>query len=232
MESTFASTVRPCACWAPARIRRTSVPVHGSVWPARLIARGGSGWTAIQRSRYTDRTLRAVARSKVTTVVDILAELKWRGLVALSTEEDALRAALAAGPVIFYCGFDPSAPSLHFGNLLHLLTVRRLQDAGHRPLVLVGGSTGLIGDPKPTSERLLQSKETVAEWVERIRSQVSRYVSFDGDNAARVVNNLDWTAPLTAIDFLRDVGKHFRVNRMLAKEAVSARLESLEGISY
>jgi tyrosyl-tRNA synthetase len=165
-------------------------------------------------------------------VVDILDELKWRGLVALSTDEDALRAALAAGPVTLYCGFDPTAASLHFGNLLQLLTVRRLQDAGHRPLVLVGGSTGLIGDPKPDAERVLHSKETVAEWVERIRVQVSRYVTFDGANAARVVNNLDWTAPLSAIDFLRDIGKYYRVSRMLAKEAVSARLESLEGISY
>ena len=166
------------------------------------------------------------------TVVDILDELKWRGLVALSTDEAALRAALGSGPVTFYCGFDPTASSLHFGNLLQLLTVRRLQDAGHRPLVLVGGSTGLIGDPKPTAERVLHSKETVAGWVERIRVQVSRYVSFDGDNAGQVVNNLDWTAPMSAIDFLRDIGKHFRVSRMLAKEAVSARLESLEGISY
>jgi tyrosyl-tRNA synthetase len=168
----------------------------------------------------------------VATVVDILDELKWRGLVALSTDEDALRAAFASGPVTFYCGFDPTAASLHIGNLVQLLTVRRIQDAGHRPLVLVGGSTGLIGDPKPTAERVLHSKETVAEWVERIRSQVSRYVSFDGANAASVVNNLDWTAPMSAIDFLRDIGKHFRVNRMLAKEAVSARLESAEGISY
>jgi tyrosyl-tRNA synthetase len=168
----------------------------------------------------------------VTIVVDILDELKWRGLVAQSTDEEALRAAFASGPVTFYCGFDPTAPSLHFGNLLQLLTVRRLQDAGHRPLVLVGGSTGLIGDPKPTAERALQSKVTVAEWVERIQSQASRYVSFEGGNAARVVNNLDWTAPLSAIDFLRDIGKHFRVSRMLAKEAVSARLESAEGISY
>jgi tyrosyl-tRNA synthetase len=168
----------------------------------------------------------------VAIVADILDELKWRGLVALSTDEAALGAALAAGPVTFYCGFDPTAPSLHFGNLLQLLTVRRLQDAGHRPLVLVGGSTGLVGDPKPTAERVLHSKQTVAEWVERIRDQVSRYVSFDGDNVARVVNNLDWTAPMSAIDFLRDIGKHYRVSRMLAKEAVSARLESLEGISY
>jgi tyrosyl-tRNA synthetase len=165
-------------------------------------------------------------------VVDILDELKWRGLAALATDEDALRAVLAVGPVTFYCGFDPTAASLHLGNLVQLLTVRRLQDAGHRPLLLVGGSTGLIGDPKPTSERVLQSKETIAGWVQRIRSQVSRYVSFDGRNAAQVVNNLDWTAPLSAIDFLRDVGKHFRVSRMLSKEAVSARMESQEGISY
>jgi len=163
---------------------------------------------------------------------DIVDELRWRGLFALSTDEGALRAALADAPVTYYCGFDPTAPSLHFGNLLQLLTVRRLQDAGHRPIVLVGGSTGLIGDPKPTAERTLNPKDTVAEWVERIRPQVSRYVSFTGDNAARVVDNLEWTAPLSAIDFLRDVGKHFRVNRMMAKEAVSARLESLEGISY
>jgi tyrosyl-tRNA synthetase len=159
-------------------------------------------------------------------------ELKWRGLVALSTDEEALQAALAAGPITFYVGFDPTAPSLHVGNLVQLLTARRIQKAGHRPLILVGGSTGLIGDPKPTAERVLQSKETVREWVERIRAQVARYVSFTGPNAATIVNNLDWTAPLTAIDFLRDIGKYFRVNKMLAKEAVSARLESQEGISY
>jgi tyrosyl-tRNA synthetase len=168
----------------------------------------------------------------VTVTEDIVDELRWRGLFALSTDEPALRAALADAPVTYYCGFDPTAPSLHFGNLLQLLTVRRLQDAGHRPIVLVGGSTGLIGDPKPTAERTLNAKETVANWVERIRVQVSRYVSFDGDNAARIVDNLEWTAPLSAIDFLRDVGKHFRVSRMMAKEAVSARLESQEGISY
>ncbi|MGH8840187.1 MAG: tyrosine--tRNA ligase [Jiangellaceae bacterium] len=168
----------------------------------------------------------------MTVAEDIVDELKWRGLFALCTDEQALRAALADAPVTYYCGFDPTAPSLHFGNLLQLLTVRRLQNAGHRPIVLVGGSTGLIGDPKPTAERTLNTKETVAEWVERIRVQVARYVSFTGDNAARVVNNLEWTAPLSAIDFLRDVGKHFRVNRMMAKEAVSARLESREGISY
>lgn len=165
-------------------------------------------------------------------MVEIWDDLKWRGLVALSTDEEALRAALASGPITFYVGFDPTAPSLHIGNLVQLLTARRIQNAGHRPIILVGGSTGLIGDPKPTAERALNSKEIVAEWVERIRAQVERYVSFDGANGAIVVNNLDWTAPLSAIDFLRDIGKHFRVNRMLTREAVSARLESQEGISY
>ena len=165
-------------------------------------------------------------------MADIWQDLKWRGLVALSTDEEALRAALASGPVTFYVGFDPTAPSLHIGNLVQLLTARRIQDAGHRPLILVGGSTGLIGDPKPTAERVLNDKATVAEWVEKIRGQVQRYVSFDGTHPATVVNNLDWTAPMSAIDFLRDIGKYYRVNRMLGKEAVSARLESQEGISY
>jgi tyrosyl-tRNA synthetase len=164
---------------------------------------------------------------------DALDELAWRGLVALSTDEQALRAALAAGPVTYYCGFDPTAPSLHIGNLVQLLTMRRLQDFGHRPLALVGGATGLIGDPGGrNTERVLNDRDVVAGWVERIRGQVERFLSFEGDNAARVVNNLDWTAPLSAIDFLRDVGKHFRVNRMLAKEAVSARLASEAGISF
>src|SRR5690606_7716349 len=158
------------------------------------------------------------------SVVEIWDDLKWRGLGALSTDGEALRAALASGPITFYVGFDPTAPSLHIGNLVQLLTARRIQNAGHRPIILVGGSTGLIGDPKPTAERALNSKEIVAEWVERIRAQVERYVSFDGANGAIVVNNLDWTAPLSAIDFLRDIGKHFRVNRMLTREAVSARL--------
>jgi tyrosyl-tRNA synthetase len=162
----------------------------------------------------------------------ILDELHWRGLVALSTDEAALRQALSAGPVTFYCGFDPTAPSLHMGNLVQLLTMRRLQDAGHKPLALVGGSTGLIGDPKPTAERVLNDKELVGAWVEKIREQVSRFLSAEGENAVRVVNNLDWTAPLSAIDFLRDIGKHYRVNKMITKEAVAARLNSQEGISY
>jgi tyrosyl-tRNA synthetase len=165
-------------------------------------------------------------------VTDIVDELRWRGLIALSTDEDALRKAFADGPVTFYVGFDPTAPSLHFGNLVQLVTARRIQDAGNNPLILVGGSTGLIGDPKPTAERVLNTKETVAAWVEKIRAQVSAFVTFEGANAARVVNNLDWTAPMTAIDFLRDIGKHFRVGKMLSKDAVSARLNSEAGISY
>jgi len=165
-------------------------------------------------------------------VTDIVDELKWRGLIALSTDEEALRKAFANGPVTFYCGFDPTAPSLHIGNLVQLLTMRRIQDAGNLPLGLVGGSTGLIGDPKPTAERVLNTKETVAEWVGYIRGQVERFLDFDGPYAARIVNNLDWTAPMSAIDFLRDIGKHFRVGKMLSKDAVSARLNSEAGISY
>ena len=166
------------------------------------------------------------------TVTDIVEELKWHGLLALSTDEDALRKAFADGPVTFYVGFDPTAPSLHFGNLVQLIAARRIQEAGHKPLILVGGSTGLIGDPKPTAERTLNTKETVAEWVGKIREQVSRFVSFEGPNAARVVNNLDWTAPMSAIDFLREIGQHFRVGKMLSKDAVAARLNSEAGISY
>ncbi|HEU5332872.1 MAG TPA: tyrosine--tRNA ligase, partial [Actinocrinis sp.] len=165
-------------------------------------------------------------------MTDIVDELKWRGLIALSTDEEALRKAFADGPVTFYCGFDPTAPSLHMGNLVQILTVRRIQDAGNLPLGLVGGSTGLIGDPKPTAERTLNSKETVAAWVEKCRVQVERFLDFEGEYAARIVNNLDWTAPMSAIDFLRDIGKHFRVGRMLSKDAVAARLNSEAGISY
>ena len=127
-------------------------------------------------------------------------------------------------------GFDPTAPSLHFGNLVQLIVARHLQAAGHRPLILVGGSTGLIGDPKDTAERVLNSKETVAAWVQGIRRQVERYVDFTGPAAARIVNNLDWTGPMPVLDFLRDIGKHFPVNRMLARDVVRNRLE--EGISY
>jgi tyrosyl-tRNA synthetase len=165
-------------------------------------------------------------------VTDIVEELKWRGLIAVSTDEDALRKAFADGPVTFYCGFDPTAASLHLGNLVQILTLRRIQQAGNRPLGLVGGATGLIGDPKPNSERMLNAPEVVALWVERLRGQIERYLDFDGPYAATMVNNLDWTSGLSAIDFLRDIGKHFRVNKMIAKEAVSRRLNSDTGISY
>ncbi|MGL5828830.1 MAG: tyrosine--tRNA ligase, partial [Angustibacter sp.] len=144
----------------------------------------------------------------------------------------ALRLALGAGQVTFYCGFDPTAPSLHMGNLVQLIVMRHLQRAGHRPVCLVGGSTGLIGDPKPSAERTLNDKKLVADWVSRIQQQVRPFLEFSGPNAAVMVNNLDWTAPLSAIDFLRDIGKYFRVNTMLRKDAVAARLAAAEGISY
>lgn len=159
-------------------------------------------------------------------------ELVWRGLVHVSTDSEALRALLGGDPITYYCGFDPTAPSLHLGNLVQLLTMRRIQLAGHRPLGLVGGSTGLIGDPKPTAERTLNDETVVAEWVGYLQSQVARFLSFEGENAALLVNNLDWTAPMSAITFLRDIGKHFRVGTMLKKDAVSARLNSDDGISY
>jgi tyrosyl-tRNA synthetase len=165
-------------------------------------------------------------------VTDIVDELKWRGLFAQSTDEDALRKALADGPVTFYCGFDPTAASLHVGHLVQVLTMRRLQLAGLRPLALVGGATGQIGDPRPTAERTLNDPETVAAWVGRLRRQIEPFLTFEGPNAATMVNNLDWTASLSAIEFLRDIGKHFRVNKMLTKDAVARRLESQEGISY
>lgn len=161
---------------------------------------------------------------------NVFDELTWRGLVANSTDPAALSAHLADGPVTFYVGFDPTAPSLHIGHLVQLIVARRLQEAGHRPLMLVGGCTGLIGDPRESSERVMNSAEVVGEWVERIREQVSQLITLDGDNPATVVNNLDWAGDLSAIDFLRDVGKHFPVNRMLARDVVAKRLES--GISF
>jgi len=176
--------------------------------------------------------VKAVTPTNDPTFENVWDELVWRGLVQVSTDQDALRALLAGDPITYYCGFDPTAPSLHLGHLVQLLTMRRLQLAGHRPLGLVGGSTGLIGDPRPTAERTLNTRETVAEWVERLRAQVERYLSFEGANAARMVNNLDWTAPLSAIDFLREIGKHYRVGTMIKKDAVSARLNSDAGISY
>jgi tyrosyl-tRNA synthetase len=166
-------------------------------------------------------------------VTDIIDELSWRGLIALSTDLDELRKALDSGMVTVYIGFDPTAPGLHIGNLVQLLTLRRLQLAGHRPIAVVGGATGLIGDPSGKSaERVLNPVEVVAEWVERIRGEVSRFLDFGAsENSALVVSNLDWTASLTALEFLRDIGKHFPVNQMLARESVKARLEA-GGISY
>src|SRR5688572_6473829 len=162
----------------------------------------------------------------------VLDDLAWRRMIADHTDLEALRETMAAGPVAFYGGFDPTAPSLHFGNLVLLVTMRRLQLAGHRPIGLVGGATGLVGDPSGRStERTLNDPDVIAGWVDRIRTQVERYLSFEGPNAAVIVNNLDWTARMSAIDWLRDIGKHFSVSRMLAKEAVSARLEA-GGISY
>ncbi|GLZ10934.1 tyrosine--tRNA ligase [Actinomadura sp. NBRC 104425] len=166
-------------------------------------------------------------------MTDILNDLAWRDLIAQSTDLDDLRTLLAAGPVTLYCGFDPTAPSLHLGNLIQLLTLRRFQQAGHRPIGLVGGATGLIGDPSGKSaERVLNSEETVAGWVERIRGQVARFLDFDeGPTGALMVSNLDWAGPMSAIEFLRDIGKHFPVNRMLARETVRKRLDTT-GMSY
>lgn len=159
-------------------------------------------------------------------------ELVWRGLIHVSTDAEELKKLLQGPPITYYCGFDPTAPSLHLGNLVQLLLLRRIQLAGHKPLGLVGGSTGLVGDPRPTAERTLNTKETVNEWVGYLSAQISKFLSFEGENAARMVNNLDWTAPLSAIDFLRDIGKYYRVGTMLKKDAVSARLNSEAGISY
>jgi tyrosyl-tRNA synthetase len=162
----------------------------------------------------------------------VLDDLAWRGLVASATDLDALRAAAAEAPLTLYCGFDPTAPSLHMGNLLQILTIRRFQLAGHRPLALVGGATGMIGDPKESGERTLNPVEVVEQWVSRIRGQLERFLDFEAaGNAAVMVNNYDWTQGLSTLEFLRDVGKHFSVNRMLDREAVAARLAG-NGISY
>lgn len=161
----------------------------------------------------------------------VLDDLVARELVASATDLGALREELAKGPITMYCGFDPTAPSLHMGNLAQIVTMMRFQRAGHRPLALVGGSTGLIGDPRMSSERSLNPVEIVREWEARIKSQLEQFFDFEGPNACQMVNNYDWTKDVTAIDFLRDIGKHFSVNRMLDREAVSARLNST-GISY
>ena len=178
----------------------------------------GSPWLSEQRND-----------ASFTSVHD---ELVWRGLIHVSTDEQKLKEALDSGPITFYCGFDPTAPSLHLGNLVQLLVMRRLQIAGHKPLALVGGSTGLIGDPKPSAERVLNEPEVVAEWVGKLGEQVGRFLVFEGESSATLVNNLDWTRDLSAIEFLRDIGKYYRVGTMLKKDAVAARLNSEAGISY
>ena len=164
--------------------------------------------------------------------MNLIEDLRWRGLLAQTTDEKALLEALKK-PTTLYVGFDPTAPSLHAGNLVVLLVLRRFQLAGHNPIALVGGATGLVGDPSgKNEERTLNSTEIVEGWVNRIRTQVSAFLDFDAPkNPAAVVNNLDWTSPLSAIEFLRDIGKHFSVNQMLSKDSVSARLEG-GGISY
>ena len=162
---------------------------------------------------------------------DVWDELQWRGLVAHSTDEAALREALQSGPLTYYVGFDPTAPSLHVGHLVQVLTAKRLQQAGHHPLILVGGATGLVGDPRPSAERTMNDPATVAGWVSGLQAQIAPFLDFDGPAAATMVDNLDWTQSMSTIEFLRDVGKHFSVNRMLDREAVSKRLATT-GISF
>lgn len=163
---------------------------------------------------------------------NILDDLQWRGLIAQSTDLDSLRAHLDEGPVSLYCGFDPTGPSLHAGHLIPLLTLRRFQLAGHRPVVLAGGATGMIGDPRDVGERAMNTSDTVADWAERISGQLERFVEMtEGPNSARVVNNMQWTGHLTVIEFLRDVGKHFSLNTMIGRDTVKRRLEG-DGISF
>ena len=164
-------------------------------------------------------------------VSNIWQDLQWRGLIAQSTDEKVLADLLNNQSITFYIGFDPTAPSLHLGNLMQILLAKRLQLAGHKPLALVGGATGLIGDPKDTGERNLNEEETVITWTENIAKQLVKYFHFFGDNKCDVVNNFDWTSKIDAISLLRDLGKHFSINRMLEREAVSARLNA-SGISY
>ncbi|MCI1219897.1 MAG: tyrosine--tRNA ligase [Bifidobacterium sp.] len=162
----------------------------------------------------------------------LFAELNWRGLITQSTDRDQLAQALNNGPITYYCGFDPTAASLHVGNLVQLIIMRHLQAAGHHPIALVGGATGLIGDPRQSGERALNPKEVVAGWSERLKSQISGILEVEGSNPVRFVSNYDWTASMSVIDFLRDVGKNFRLGTMLAKDTVARRLDSQEGISF
>ena len=161
---------------------------------------------------------------------NIIDELSWRGLINQSTDLDNLREATEQ-PIVLYCGFDPTGPSLHAGHLVPLLMLRRFQEAGHTPIVLAGGATGMIGDPREVGERTMNSEDTVKDWAERISGQLQRFVHFDGDNAAKLVNNREWTEGMSVITFLRDIGKHFSVSTMLGRETVKRRLEN-DGISY
>ncbi|MEH3154570.1 MAG: tyrosine--tRNA ligase [Gordonia paraffinivorans] len=163
---------------------------------------------------------------------DIIDDLQWRGLIAQSTDIDELRARLARGTLSLYAGFDPTGPSLHAGHLVPLLTLRRFQLAGHRPVVLAGGATGMIGDPRDVGERTMQTADTVRDWARRIDAQLQRFVTIDDSPSGAVVaDNLDWTGGLSVVDFLRDVGKHFSVNVMLARDTIKRRLAG-DGISY
>ncbi|MBZ8177204.1 tyrosine--tRNA ligase [Corynebacterium sp. 3HC-13] len=164
-------------------------------------------------------------------MTNIINELQWRGLINQHTDLEALEKALATGPITMYCGFDPTGPSLHAGHLVPLLMLARFQRAGHRPIVLAGGATGMIGDPREVGERSMNDGDTVAEWAERISSQLQRFVSFEGEYAAQLVNNNEWTQNLGVIEFLRDIGKHFSLNTMLARETIKRRLEN-DGISF
>ena len=164
------------------------------------------------------------------TSTNIIDELTWRGLINQSTDLDNLREATET-PITLYCGFDPTGPSLHAGHLVPLLMLRRFQEAGHTPIVLAGGATGMIGDPRDVGERSMNSADTVKDWADRISGQLKRFVHFDGDNAAKLVNNNDWIKDLGVIEFLRDIGKHFSLSTMLGRETVKRRLEN-DGISY
>lgn len=186
----------------------------------------------VDRANWTLCSKAEHSRRKAKNVTDVLDELEWRGLIAQHTDKDALRSALNEGSVTFYCGFDPTAASLHHGHLVAVKVMRHLQMAGHHPLALVGGATGLIGDPRDKGERSINSKDVVAGWAEALRGQLESLLDFEGENPARIVNNLDWTAAMSAIDLLRDLGKHFRMGTMLSKDVVQRRLQSEEGISY
>lgn len=162
----------------------------------------------------------------------VLDELEWRGLISQSTDRDRLAHTLNGEPVHYYCGFDPTAPSLHIGNLVQLIIMRHLQEAGHHPIALVGGATGLIGDPRQSGERILNPKDIVEQWCERLRIQIGGILEQEGSNPVTFVSNYDWTATMNVLDFLRDIGKNFRVGTMISKDIVARRLNSEEGISF